>query len=275
MAGDEDKSLQAGMNGHVTKPIDPDQLFSTLQKWIPPADKPARTRKPEVSAAKEAVTQAPPEVRKEPELPDSLPGFDLAEGLQRLQGNQTLYRKLLLDFGAKYTEVAAEIHAALDKKDFKQAHSLVHNLKGLAGNLAATELQSAAIDIEKMIKGDQKKPASQKQLNQKLAKLEKSIDQALEAVQTLGPVAAEKTEQPSADEMTAIPPELARETVDRIKEPAEMGDVTQIKSVAEDLKSKSAALAPFSDKLIQLAEDFDFEGVSKLVGELEKIANRS
>ena len=29
MAGDEDKSLQAGMNGHVTKPIDPDQLFAT------------------------------------------------------------------------------------------------------------------------------------------------------------------------------------------------------------------------------------------------------
>ena len=32
MAGDEDKSFQAGMNGHVTKPIDPEQLFGTLQK---------------------------------------------------------------------------------------------------------------------------------------------------------------------------------------------------------------------------------------------------
>ncbi len=39
MAGDEDKSLQAGMNGHVTKPIDPDQLFATLQKWIQPSEK--------------------------------------------------------------------------------------------------------------------------------------------------------------------------------------------------------------------------------------------
>jgi hypothetical protein len=72
--------------------------------------------------------------------------------------------------------------------------------------------------------------------------------------------------------MTAIPSELAGEAVDRIKEPAEMGDVTQIKSIAEDLKSKSNAFAPFSDKFIQLAEDFDFEGISKLVGELEKIA---
>jgi HPt (histidine-containing phosphotransfer) domain-containing protein len=275
MAGDEEKSLQAGMNGHVTKPIDPDQLFGTLQKWIPPADKRALTRKAEASAAKEAETKKPPDAGAALELPDSLPGFDLAEGLQRLQGNQRLYRKLLMDFGAKYTETAVEIREALDKKDFKQAHSLVHNLKGLAGNLAASALQAAAIDIEKLIKGDQKKSASQKQLNQKLAKLEKSINQALDAVHTLGPVPAAKPEQTSADEMAAIAPEVAAEAVVRIKEPAEMGDVTQIKAIAEDLKSKSDAFAPFSDKFIQLAEDFDFEGISKLVGELEKIANKA
>ena len=72
--------------------------------------------------------------------------------------------------------------------------------------------------------------------------------------------------------MTDIPSEVAAEAVERIKEPAEMGDVTQIKSIAEALKSKSEALAPISDKFIQLADDFDFEGISKLVGELEKIA---
>jgi len=31
MTGNEDKSLQAGMNSHVSKPFDPDQLFATLQ----------------------------------------------------------------------------------------------------------------------------------------------------------------------------------------------------------------------------------------------------
>jgi len=269
MAGDEEKSLAAGMNGHVTKPIDPDQLFSTLQKWIQPGEKPDPTRKADVSDAKAALKEkAPPELT----LPDALPGFDLAEGLKRLQGNQKLYRKLLLDFGADYTQVAAEIHAALDKKDFKHAHSLVHNLKGLAGNLSATKLQAATIDLEKLIKGDQKKAASKKQLDQKFKKLEKTINQALAAVQTLGPVAAEKAEQPSADAMNALPPEVISEAVDKIKEPAEMGDVTQIKSIAEALKSKSGAFAPISDKFIQLADDFDFEGISKLVDELEKIA---
>ena len=65
---------------------------------------------------------------------------------------------------------------------------------------------------------------------------------------------------------------MAAEAINRIKEPAELGDVTQIKSIAEELKSKSDAFAPIGDKFIQLAEDFDFEGISKLVGELEKIA---
>ena len=122
------------------------------------------------------------------------------------------------------------------------------------------------------MKGDQKKQASQKQLDQNFAALETSINQALEAVQTLGPVPAEKAQQPSAGARTAIPPDAAAEAISRIKEPAEMGDVTQIKSIAEELKPKSDALAPICDRFIQLAEDFDFEGIAKLVGELEKIA---
>ena len=274
MAGDEEKSLTAGMNGHVTKPIDPDQLFAALQKWIPPADQRASTRPPKVFDVKETVPGHKPGLQAEQKLPDSLVGFDLAEGLKRLRGNQQLYRKLLLDFGTKYTQVAAEIRQALDAGDLKQAHSLIHNLKGLAGNLAATGLQAAAVEMEKLVKGDQAKTASPKQLDQQYAMLAKSIDQALQAVQTLGPVPAEKPEEPLADQMAGIPPEIALEAAQRIKEPAEMGDVTQIKSIAEEFKAKSEAFGPVYERFIQLADDFDFDGIAKLADELEKTAGR-
>ena len=36
LSGDREKSLEAGMNDHITKPIDPDRLFAALVKWIPP-----------------------------------------------------------------------------------------------------------------------------------------------------------------------------------------------------------------------------------------------
>ena len=64
--------------------------------------------------------------------------------------------------------------------------------------------------------------------------------------------------------------ELLKEVADRIKTAAEMGDVMKIKSIAEELKSESDAVAPFCDQLIQLAEDFDFDGIQKFMLELDR-----
>jgi signal transduction histidine kinase/CheY-like chemotaxis protein len=270
MAGDEDKSLDAGMNGHVTKPIDPDQLFVTLQKWIKPVAErivdpkslPASGGSPEIDAPAKTGQVEP----VKDDLPDSLPGFDLAAGLSRLMGNKKLYRKLLLDFGANYGGVTSDIREALKVGDFEQAHSLVHNLKGLAGNLAATDLQAAAVEMEKLVKGQTAAAASENELNQKLSELERALEHAMDAVQILGPLAEKKTIESTADEIPALPPELVQEVVDRINAAAEMGDMMEIKSIAEDLKFESEAAAPFCDRIIQLAEDFDFEGIQNLIG---------
>jgi CheY-like chemotaxis protein len=266
MAGDDKKSIEAGMNDHVTKPIDPDQLFATLQKWIKPVAERAAVQNP-------PVLDTPPESDRvalgEDELPESLPGFDLAAGLSRLMGNKRLYRKLLMDFGTKYTETASEVREALDVKNFEQAHSLVHNLKGLSGNLEATDLQAAAVEMEKLVKGDQKETPSTNQLDQKFMGLEKAINQALEAVQTLGLPAEEKIIEPSTEWLAEVPLERLKQVADHINAAAEMGDVIQIKSIAEELKSESDAMTPFCDELIRLADDFDFDGIQKIVLELD------
>jgi len=262
MAGDEQKSLQAGMNGHVTKPIDPEQLFATLQKWIKPLAERAAGQDPSVPDTPPAPDQV---ALGEDELPDSLPGFNLAAGLQRLMGNTRLYRKLLVDFGTKYTETAREIRAAIDANDFEQAHSLVHNLKGLAGNLEAKDLQAATVEMEKLVKGQTEKTVSDKDLNLNFSNLEDALNRALEAVQILGPTAKQQTIGSSANGMVSQPPAIAKETIDRIKEFAEMGDVMQIKSIAEELKTDSDGLTPFCDELIRLAEDFDLDGIQKVM----------
>ena len=97
------------------------------------------------------------------------------------------------------------------------------------------------------------------------AELEKAINQALEAVQTLGLAAEEKPTEASTDWSSAVPAERQKEIADRIKAAADIGDVVQIQAIAEDLKSESSVLAPFCDELIRLAEDFDFDGIQKLV----------
>jgi CheY-like chemotaxis protein len=263
MAGDEDKSLQAGMNGHVTKPIDPDQLFSALQKWIKPSDKRAQVQQPEVIDKDPVEVEAIPE---EEQLPESLPGFDLTDGL--LQGNKKLYRKLLLSFATDYCGAANDIRIALDAKDFDSAHSQVHNLKGLAGNLAATDLQAAAVNLEKLVKGVGKKTPPARKLNLKLSELENALNQALESVQSLGAIAEENVCKLSDEQIAAIPSELAQDIAERIRDAAEMGDVMTLNAIAAEIKTHSDSCIPLSNQIVQLAEDFNLEGIQKLADAL-------
>jgi len=269
MSGDEQKSLEAGMNDHVTKPIDPDQLFMTLLKWIKPAEERTRAANGLPVSGRPPVPDNPLEAGRpfidESELPKTMPGFNLPAGLERLMGNKTLYRKLLLDFGANYGGVADKIREALAGGDIEQAHSLVHNLKGLAGNLEATELLRATVEMEAFIKGQTAITISDKELNQKFAELKNALGRALDATRILGSAVAEKAIESNKDARTSVPPELINKVIDRIKGAADMGDVMQIKLIAEELMSESEIAAPFCDKLVQFAEDFDFDGIQNFM----------
>jgi CheY-like chemotaxis protein len=265
MTGDEDKSLKAGMNGHVTKPIDPDRLFSTLKKWIKPSGKRAEIQQPEIPVE---LPESDKAAQEEQALPKSLPGFDLIDGLKRLQGNKTLYRKLLLNFATNYNGVANEIRKALDANDFDQAHKLVHDLKGLAGNLAATNLQTTAVNLEKLIKGVEKNIPPAKELDLKFSELENALHHALEAVQRFGAAVEENSEKISAKELAAIPAELDHNIAKRIRDAAEMGDVTTLNAIAEEIKGRSDFCKLLSELIVQMAEDFDVDGIQKLVDEL-------
>ncbi|MBT8332468.1 MAG: hypothetical protein KJP06_09095, partial [Deltaproteobacteria bacterium] len=72
-----------------------------------------------------------------------------------------------------------------------------------------------------------------------------------------------------AEALAEIPPELAKEAADRLREAAEMGDVTRIRAIAKDYQSRSEAFGPIADRCIQMAEDFEFEGILKMADELE------
>ena len=272
MKGDREICIDAGMNDHVTKPIDPDQLFAALRKWIRPATERAAVPKSLPASGETPVLNTPPEsdptVPDKDGLPESLPGFDLVDGLKRLQGNRRLYRKLLLDFNTQYASTAEDIQRALVANDIKQVHSLVHNIKGLAGNLEATGLQAAAAELEKIVRGRTEKTIPDKGVTRKFAELENAVQHALAAVGTLGPSTDKRTGASNKAAIESVPPELIQKATDNIKMAVELGDVIKIKSIAEKLKSDSDAMIPICDELIQMAEDFDFDGIQKIVPKL-------
>jgi PAS domain S-box-containing protein len=138
MAGDREKSLAVGMSDHVTKPIDPEELFGVLVKWIQPAPR-------ETIPTAAAKTGGPSS--DEFAWPD-MPGIDVQAGLARLGGNQGLYLKLLLKFRDNYSGATEEIRRALAGGDLQEARRLAHTVKGVSGNVAARDLFAATKDLD-------------------------------------------------------------------------------------------------------------------------------
>jgi len=280
MAGDREKSLAAGMNDHIAKPINPEELFSTLLKWIKPKADRDDNRSPgaEVSINPEAEDSGgspiPSPGQKDDDLPPSLPGFDLEAGLKRLQGNRRLYKKLLLDFGNSYREASENIHNALIGNEINQVHSLVHNIKGLAGNLSATRLQDAAAKMDGSVKEALSSVGKlvPGNLDSRFAELKTALEEALASCRTLERSDDKKAGISTGGSSVSMPPDLARQVIGQLQTAVDMGDITDLKSIAEQLKSKSESYTAFSDKITQLAEDFDFEGILKLVAELNSRA---
>jgi signal transduction histidine kinase/DNA-binding response OmpR family regulator/HPt (histidine-containing phosphotransfer) domain-containing protein len=294
MTGDQEKSLAAGMNDHITKPIDPAQLLATLTKWVSgrrstPSEEPtvARVREESTVETQTDAVKAPlPEhrelgleakseergMRSEELLPETLPGFDLEEGLRRLQGNRVLYRKLLLCFADGYKQMAEEIRKVLNTGDFDQAHHLVHNIRGVAGNLGADELQTAAMELERLVKQvDKDNPPSPEGLGEVLASFDEHLHMALRGICSLKPAAGEPDRALSLEPVGSLPFDLAKEAAGRLRDAADMGDVSELAAIAEEFLGRSGEFAPYKAKIIQLADDFDFDGILLLASDLEKI----
>ena len=132
------RCLDAGMNDHVSKPIDPDNLFSTLLRWAKPRPKQAMDPKKSALSLKAS---------DEVVLPD-IAGINTADGLKRVAGNRRLYRDLLRQFAATEGNAAAKISTALESGDLKLAERVAHTVKGIAGNLGITEVESLARKLE-------------------------------------------------------------------------------------------------------------------------------
>ena len=72
--------------------------------------------------------------------------------MSRVAGNQALYQKLLRQFAEQQATAGEQIRDALQRNETALAERLAHTLKGVAGNIGATQVQSTAGALEKAIR---------------------------------------------------------------------------------------------------------------------------
>ena len=148
------KSLDAGMNGHLSKPIDPGKLNEVLLQWIKPSARDSAHENAKADRQVSGVSQESMDLQSEEPLPD-LPGIDMEDGLARTGGRQELFTSLLIKFSAGHKNTVQEIKSALEYNDREKAARLAHTLKGVAGVIGARELNSIAAELEDAIRDEE------------------------------------------------------------------------------------------------------------------------
>lgn len=108
------------------------------------------------ASAPGAPEAAPPLPEERRILPDALelPGFAVRQGIERVMGNMPLYVSLLLDFRHELDEADAAIRRSRQQRDLPAILATVHKLKGISGNIGATELYEQLVEAEHRLRTD-------------------------------------------------------------------------------------------------------------------------
>ncbi|MBF0214691.1 MAG: response regulator, partial [Magnetococcales bacterium] len=140
MTGDRERCLEAGMQDHIAKPIDPANLFTTLARWIKPAT-------PQPLPAPRPGRHLWSDPAFEAQAP-TISGIDTRAGMKRMGGNLDGYLKLLNRFVSNQRGATMAMRHALEEEERASAERIAHTLKGVAATIGADELAKKAAQVE-------------------------------------------------------------------------------------------------------------------------------
>ena len=139
MAHDEQRSLAAGMNDHITKPVSPERLRAALSRWL-------NIPLGEGGAPGPAPSSAPGSDLR------ALRSLDAEQGIRRIGGDVEAYRKQLRRFRQRYDTAAERLRDLVAHHTPRQAEEYCHALKGVCGNIGADALFACVSDIDNLLK---------------------------------------------------------------------------------------------------------------------------
>ncbi len=118
----------AGMNGHITKPVQTTELMRTLKKWLPLMD----------------TQQTFPSSHEATE--NSL--LNKKEALPRFGNREDLFQTALKSVAEEYNNVAEKLSSLLTEDNMEEGRFLAHTVRGVMGNIGAEEIFEVCSRLE-------------------------------------------------------------------------------------------------------------------------------
>ncbi len=260
LRGDKEKSLAAGLNAHITKPIDPKEFYGELSNWLEQVND-----KTSLESLKGDVS-----ITKDPFLVafDKIPNFDAELGLYRSAGSKAIYLKVIRRFVDDFDGYIAKIQAFIQAEDFISAARMAHTLKGIAGTIGCMQLQEHSAKLEYTITSKKEELpltpwAKLTDLLQKLIeRLRKAIPLAAEA---LGEREEKLVEDPKA--MAKLQKML--KTIEPSIQDAVPAGCRAALQLIEHIRYDEERMNLIK-QLKTAVEDFDFERAESVIAELKK-----
>lgn len=139
MKGEREKSIAAGMNDHITKPIDPDFLYAKLIEHCT-----------NNSTSRPMLSNSDTSMNKSAGL--YIRGIDTESGLRRAAGNEEIYTKMLRSFIERYENFEAKINLLIQQERIDETGMLLHTVAGVSGNIGMKDLYKSALEISNLLK---------------------------------------------------------------------------------------------------------------------------
>lgn len=273
MDGDRQRCLDAGMNDHIPKPVEPDDLWKVLLKWVksPPvpgksvteASRPARGDNRQRVNDNAAASKSYPttKIKEVPLDLLALKGIDALQGIHRFGGKAEAYHKQLQRFREHYHSAVDELQRLIADQGIAAGEAFCHELKGVFGTLSANELFACVAEMDVLLKQDKMpKPSQFKHLKRLLRQLVDEID-GLAAQTPAAPVATEVLER---DELLS---RLA--TLATLLE----SDLGQAESVLEELITDMAG-GETEQAMTEIAAEVDKFAIDEALARIDTLRSR-
>ena len=242
----------AGMNDHITKPIDRRAMLATLRKWLPKGGSPAGAGPDEsrhASIAPEGV-------------PASLPGINVADALARLGLEFGSLRRMLIRFADGQGKTLDALRTAVAEADPDAAARHAHAIAGAAGNLGADALRAAAKALE----------SAAREGHADLAELARTVDEtALIVFRSVDSLREKPTPLPATDTPAAAADATTlRASLQDLMTALEMGDPSASQAALSgwNAGSGSKAFAAGMARVRELVEGYEYEEAATIVADL-------